>query len=102
VQQNVPAWSFSAESANGARIASNGLYAFLVGGADLGAPILLRFYAWHLFGLTLPLLFDTAGDCLAQKLIRVTALLPLHIAAEARDFAQECDSGADLQRLERE
>ena len=32
-------------------------YRFLVGGRDLGAATLLRFYAWHLFGLTLPFIF---------------------------------------------
>lgn len=31
-----------------------GLYRFLVGGADIGPAALLRFYAWHLFGLLLP------------------------------------------------
>lgn len=30
-----------------------GLYAFLVGGESLGATTLTRFYAWHIFGLTL-------------------------------------------------
>lgn len=33
--------------------AGPGLYRFLVGGSEPGAPTLLRFYAWHIFGLTL-------------------------------------------------
>jgi quinol-cytochrome oxidoreductase complex cytochrome b subunit len=32
------------------------LYATLVGGSQIGASTLIRFYAWHLFGLTLVLL----------------------------------------------
>jgi ubiquinol-cytochrome c reductase cytochrome b subunit len=32
------------------------LYAALVGGSQVGASTLIRFYAWHLFGLTLVLL----------------------------------------------
>lgn len=32
----------------------NALYQLLVGGAQPGAATLLRFYAWHIFGLTLP------------------------------------------------
>ena len=30
-----------------------GLYHFVIGGAEPGAPTLIRFYAWHIFGLTL-------------------------------------------------
>ena len=29
------------------------LYQFVIGGAEPGAPTLIRFYAWHIFGLTL-------------------------------------------------
>jgi len=32
------------------------LYAMLVGGSQIGASTLIRFYAWHLFGLTLVLI----------------------------------------------
>ena len=32
------------------------LYATLVGGTQIGASTLIRFYAWHLFGLTLVLI----------------------------------------------
>lgn len=31
----------------------DGLYRFVMGGASPGAPALIRFYAWHIFGLTL-------------------------------------------------
>ena len=31
----------------------NGLYQFVIGGTEPGAPTLIRFYAWHIFGLTL-------------------------------------------------
>jgi quinol-cytochrome oxidoreductase complex cytochrome b subunit len=31
-----------------------GLYVSVTGGSELGAAALLRFYAWHVFGLTLP------------------------------------------------
>lgn len=34
-------------------LAGEGLYRFMVGGSEPGAPTLLRFYAWHIFGLTL-------------------------------------------------
>lgn len=34
-----------------------GLYAFVVGGAQVNPATLLRFYAWHLFGLSLPFVF---------------------------------------------
>ncbi|MBM3123785.1 MAG: hypothetical protein FJZ87_01790 [Chloroflexi bacterium] len=30
-----------------------GLYRFVIGGSDPGAATLIRFYAWHIFGLTL-------------------------------------------------
>ncbi len=30
-----------------------GFYQFVIGGAEPGAPTLIRFYAWHIFGLTL-------------------------------------------------
>jgi quinol-cytochrome oxidoreductase complex cytochrome b subunit len=30
-----------------------GLYRFVIGGNEPGAPTLIRFYAWHIFGLTL-------------------------------------------------
>lgn len=29
------------------------LYQFVIGGTEVGAPTLIRFYAWHIFGLTL-------------------------------------------------
>ncbi len=35
-------------------LVGEGLYTFLVGSTEPGAPTLLRFYAWHIFGLTLP------------------------------------------------
>ena len=35
------------------------LYTFLVGGAQPGAATLIRFYSWHLFGLTLLAIFLT-------------------------------------------
>jgi quinol-cytochrome oxidoreductase complex cytochrome b subunit/mono/diheme cytochrome c family protein len=31
----------------------DGLYQFVIGGTEPGAPTLIRFYAWHIFGLTL-------------------------------------------------
>jgi quinol-cytochrome oxidoreductase complex cytochrome b subunit len=31
----------------------NGLYQFVIGGTEPGTPTLIRFYAWHIFGLTL-------------------------------------------------
>jgi quinol-cytochrome oxidoreductase complex cytochrome b subunit len=31
----------------------NGLYQFVIGGVEPGAPTLIRFYAWHIFGLSL-------------------------------------------------
>ena len=31
----------------------DGLYRFVIGGPEPGAPTLIRFYAWHIFGLTL-------------------------------------------------
>jgi quinol-cytochrome oxidoreductase complex cytochrome b subunit len=34
--------------------AGKALYRFLVGGETIGAATLLRFYAWHIFGLTMP------------------------------------------------
>jgi quinol-cytochrome oxidoreductase complex cytochrome b subunit len=34
-------------------LVGDGLYAALVGGSQVGARTLIRFYAWHLFGLTL-------------------------------------------------
>ncbi|MFZ2097153.1 MAG: cytochrome b N-terminal domain-containing protein [Anaerolineales bacterium] len=37
-------------------VIGEGLYASLVGGSQIGAVTLIRFYAWHLFGLTLLLI----------------------------------------------
>jgi quinol-cytochrome oxidoreductase complex cytochrome b subunit len=37
-----------------------GLYQFIIGGTDPGAPTLIRFYAWHIFGLTLAVAGITA------------------------------------------
>jgi quinol-cytochrome oxidoreductase complex cytochrome b subunit len=37
-------------------VVGEGLYAALVGGNQIGAVTLIRFYAWHLFGLTLILI----------------------------------------------
>jgi quinol-cytochrome oxidoreductase complex cytochrome b subunit len=37
-----------------------GLYHFVIGGAKPGAPTLIRFYAWHIFGLTLAVAGITA------------------------------------------
>jgi quinol-cytochrome oxidoreductase complex cytochrome b subunit len=37
-------------------VVGEGLYAALVGGNQVGAVTLIRFYAWHLFGLTLILI----------------------------------------------
>jgi len=37
-------------------VVGGGLYAFLVGGSQPGAATLIRFYTWHIFGLTLILL----------------------------------------------
>ena len=37
-----------------------GLYYFVIGGAEPGAPTLIRFYAWHIFGLTLAVAGITA------------------------------------------
>jgi quinol-cytochrome oxidoreductase complex cytochrome b subunit len=34
-------------------VIGEGLYSTLVGGSQIGATTLIRFYAWHLFGLTL-------------------------------------------------
>ncbi len=34
-----------------------GLYRFIAGGEEVGAATLLRFYAWHLFGMALPFVF---------------------------------------------
>ena len=33
--------------------AGEGLYQFVIGGTQPGAPTLIRFYAWHIFGLSL-------------------------------------------------
>lgn len=38
----------------------NGIYRLVVGDDQLGSAALLRFYAWHVFGLTLPLVFISA------------------------------------------
>jgi quinol-cytochrome oxidoreductase complex cytochrome b subunit len=35
-------------------LAGQWLYVFVAGGTELGGPTLIRFYAWHVFGLTLP------------------------------------------------
>jgi len=37
-----------------------GLYRFVIGGGEPGAPTLIRFYAWHIFGLTLAVAGITA------------------------------------------
>jgi len=37
-----------------------GLYRFVIGGSEPGAPTLIRFYAWHIFGLTLAVAGITA------------------------------------------
>jgi len=37
-----------------------GLYNFVIGGSEPGAPTLIRFYAWHIFGLTLAVAGITA------------------------------------------
>lgn len=37
-------------------VVGEGLYSALVGGSQIGAGTLIRFYAWHLFGLTLILI----------------------------------------------
>ena len=37
-----------------------GLYQFVIGGPEPGAPTLIRFYAWHIFGLTLAVAGITA------------------------------------------
>ena len=37
-----------------------GLYRFVIGGSEPGAPTLIRFYAWHIFGLTLAVIAITA------------------------------------------
>jgi quinol-cytochrome oxidoreductase complex cytochrome b subunit/mono/diheme cytochrome c family protein len=37
-----------------------GLYQFVIGGPEPGAPTLIRFYAWHIFGLTLAVASITA------------------------------------------
>ncbi len=37
-----------------------GLYQFVIGGAEPGAPTLIRFYAWHIFGLTMAMAGITA------------------------------------------
>src|SRR4030042_1212841 len=37
-------------------LVGEGLYSALVGGSQIGAATLIRFYAWHLFGLTLVLI----------------------------------------------
>ncbi len=37
-------------------LVGEGLYSALVGGSQIGATTLIRFYAWHLFGLTLALI----------------------------------------------
>ena len=44
----------------------NALYLLAVGGSELGAATLIRFYAWHIFGLTLPFAVVLAsGTCSA-------------------------------------
>ncbi len=37
----------------------DGLYAFIVGGSEIGPAALLRFYAWHIFVLTLAFIIAT-------------------------------------------
>ena len=37
-------------------VVGGGLYAFLIGGSQPGAATLVRFYTWHIFGLTIILL----------------------------------------------
>ena len=37
-----------------------GLFRFVIGGSEPGAPTLIRFYAWHIFGLTLAVACITA------------------------------------------
>ncbi len=34
-------------------VIGDGLYHFVIGGSEPGAPTLIRFYTWHIFGLTL-------------------------------------------------
>ena len=47
-------------------LVGQGLYGFLVGGSQPGPATLLRFYGWHIFGLTL-----VAGTILVWHLFRV-------------------------------
>jgi len=41
-------------------VIGEGLYQFVIGGAEPGVPTLIRFYAWHIFGLTLAVAGITA------------------------------------------
>jgi quinol-cytochrome oxidoreductase complex cytochrome b subunit len=47
-------------------VAGPALYRLLVGGAAIGEPALIRFYTWHVFGLTL-----LSGGLIAWHLFRV-------------------------------
>lgn len=44
----------------------NGLYQFVIGGSEPGAAALTRFYAWHIFGLTL-----FAGTVIVWHIFRI-------------------------------
>ncbi len=61
----------------------NGIYHFVIGGDSPGAPALIRFYAWHIFGLTLILVTGVSwhifrirrdGGIAAPKRARKTAV----------------------------
>ena len=45
----------------------DGLYQFVIGGSEPGAATLIRFYAWHIFGLTLGAVILMRLACLSSS-----------------------------------
>ncbi len=59
------------------------LYAFAVGGSALGASTLLRFYAWHIFGLTIPFIFGVGWHIFRLRRDGGIAVPPSSLRREA-------------------
>jgi len=76
-------------------LAGNALYAMLVGGSEPGPATLIRFYAWHIFGLTL-----LAGTLLVWHLFRIRRDGGIAVPPPAKRETQERITRYELVRRE--
>jgi len=85
-------------------LVGDGIYRFVIGGDSPGAPALIRFYAWHIFGLTLLLVIGVSwhifrvrrdGGIAAPKPVR-----PIVNPEQTSEFSPEILPPARISRNE--